>query len=194
MNKRISVFVSLILLFSLLMGCGKEEVKGTPVEETMNIGENFVLTISSEQDCYSVSGFKNNCSFTMKLKYVGEKEEIQITHGLPLGFIVIENGNGDILLGSYQFNEALCYKTMKKGEVYEVVYNSDDLKTEVALMKQYGKTDGGEKYDLLYKEYFKNKTLKKGTYQAVAVVSFDIEGEDKQPDDIIELPLTFEIR
>ena len=209
--KRFVKWMCCFMIFAFLFtGCGKEETAESvqectlkeepaePVEESTLIGEDFQLTIRSERSWYKEKQFLDDVQFTLELEYIGDEEEVTIWHADPLAFIGISTQEGEYVFDVGVWNMVRAKTVLKKGEPYQVELKGDELGELLKILEEAGGAafSDGELEEGYTGDVFKNGSLIKGKYQAVAYVLFYYASEEMQEEEEyhLTLPVNFEIR
>jgi hypothetical protein len=175
---------AVILLVLLVSGCGTAKLseeqgsmQQSPLASPTQLSKgqliteiqdgDFILQLETEKSEY---GLNEPVELIVRLKYVGELPEVNISHAAsPFSFLITETSR-DIGIG-YVMDQPLIHTNLKKGVWLEESYTKTG---------GYGDSDPNKDF---IEQFLKGKTFPKGVYSIAAHADFTLyQGEPEQPD------------
>jgi hypothetical protein len=127
----------------------------------------FVLQVMADKSSYSQS---DPVKLIIRMKYVGERSEVNISHAASAFSFLIMETTRDIGIG-YMMNQPLIHKVLKQGEWLEESY----IKTG-----GYSDSDPDKAF---IQQFLQGEAFPEGTYRIIGQADFTFyQGEPDQPD------------
>ena len=148
MNNKL-VFICFGILLALLTACGAEYSDSNPIKLDFEdpdslISESEVIERGFVYRLYTTEGFYNEgdkVNITAELEYVGELEEVTISHAASPFYFPMHEASRDYDI-EYPMNTPLLVTVLKKGEPLVETYtgaggySDEDSKEYIEFMKQ----------------------------------------------------------
>lgn len=196
MRKKLIMVVLVIGI--CLNGCNKKETENNSpaVETSAKWEEDFLITLSSDHEVYKEKDLyeEEPLNFVLTVEYLGEEQEIEVWHGIEIGYITVKSKEGETAFSPTRESlEKSSY--LEANKPISVTWNAIEMTEKYLSLKKDKESTWSEfflNFGYIAKERYEFlHFFEKGDYIVEAEVSFSLDEEyTKRVECTLELPFS----